>query len=124
MTKTPQPVSREAQGEVLLELRLRVHRLYRLVGVIALLATVGALAGTVAVVSVTRAQRHANEQFCALRIHQRVDLERQWNGTVAYLRSPAGQEPTALNAYIRRFSVPQLRSRMKHEIVPSVCAGD
>lgn len=116
-----QPISREAQGAAIVDLERRMKRLYRLLGLVALFAAFGATAGLVAVVQLGRAQDHATAQFCDLRVRQRIILERQWTATQGYLRSPAGLERTALNDYIRRFSVPQLKARLRTETVPPLC---
>lgn len=116
-----QPVSREAQGATLIDLERRCRRLFRYLALVAVLAALGAAAGMIAVVQLGRAQDNATAQFCDLRVRQRMILERQWRTTQQYLRSPVGQEHTGLNDYIRRFSVPQLRARLRDETVPPIC---
>ena len=61
------------------------------------------------------------EDLCDVARNQRHTLELQWKNTVRYLASPAGDEQSGLNDFIRAISVPQLRARLKAEQVPENC---
>jgi hypothetical protein len=71
---------------------------------------------------VTRQLQRITQQQCEAARRQRDALEEQFSNTKIYLVSAAGREPTALNDFIRRSTVPQLRKRLEAEQVPRSCA--
>lgn len=73
--------------------------------------------------AVERAKRNAAtvKDLCAVARQQRRTLELNLENSLAYLESPAGQQPGGLNDFIRGISLPQLRARLEAERVPPSC---
>lgn len=54
-------------------------------------------------------------QFCRLFVNIRHDKVQRYRNTILYLHTPAGEEDTAINLYIRQVSLPQTREELKAE---------
>ena len=65
--------------------------------------------------------KQALREECSLQIRARAQLVQQADNLRLYLASPAGEEKTALNEFIRKLSVPQIKARLKSETVPPSC---
>lgn len=65
-------------------------------------------------------------QFCRLFVNIRHDKVQRFHNTLVYLETPAGEEPTALNLYIRAVSLPQTREELHKESqsLPPGCFKD
>lgn len=134
MTERPQ---RRRRADRLLPLALAL-------GIVVLLAT--AVSSTIAVVgagkaqdAATAAEKAANAaqkairrternaatlgDLCKIARRQRRTLVDQLNNSRQYLRSPAGQERSGLNDFVRAISLPQLKARIENETVPTSCRG-
>lgn len=93
----------------------------RWAGTIAFFALVIVGAGGYAKVE---SEGHVREtQFCELVLNQHKDRVTRLKNTVTFLSSPAGHQPTALNVYIRRISLPQSKDEVakEREGIPDVC---
>jgi hypothetical protein len=69
-------------------------------------------------------EAHEREvQFCQLVLGNFEDRKRRLGRTKEFLHSRAGREPTALNIYIRKISLPQSKAevRREREGIPTVC---
>lgn len=62
-------------------------------------------------------------QFCHLINSTHADRVARYRQTVKYLHSPAGKEPTLLNQYIRKVSLPQTIDEIAQEAkaIPPIC---
>lgn len=66
------------------------------------------------------------EQVCDLVLNVHRDRVTRLTTTLDYLQTPGGREPTTLNDYIRRVSLPQLRAEVAKErksLPPTCIAG-
>lgn len=63
------------------------------------------------------------EQFCSLVLSSHNDRVTRLEITKDFLETPAGEEPTALNIYIKKVSVPQTEEEITKEArkIPGVC---
>lgn len=63
------------------------------------------------------------QQFCQVLLGGHSDKVERLRHTVSFLSSPAGHQPTALNIYIRRISLPQTRAEVSKEqlSIPDTC---
>lgn len=63
------------------------------------------------------------EQFCQLVLNTFEDRVTRLRNTEEFLRTPAGQEGTALNIYIREISLPQtiIEVEKEREGIPDIC---
>lgn len=70
--------------------------------------------------------RTRQRQFCRLFVNIRHDKVQRFHNTLVYLETPAGEEATAINAYIRQVSLPQTRIelRKESESLPPGCFKD
>jgi hypothetical protein len=69
-------------------------------------------------------EAHEREvQFCELVLGNFEDRERRLGRTKEFLHSRAGRQPTALNIYIRKISLPQTKIEVlrEREGIPDVC---
>lgn len=79
------------------------------------------LAGGVAYVKIRVVDATQNEtqtrqeQFCQLFVSIRRDRVQRLENTLDYLITTAGQEPTAINQYIKQVSLPQTIQEVKRE---------
>lgn len=72
-----------------------------------------------------RVERNAASvnDFCDLVLNVHTDRVQRYRGTIEYLKTRAGREPTTLNDYIRVVSLPQLRVEVvkERQNLPSAC---
>lgn len=63
------------------------------------------------------------KQFCKLILAAHHDKVKRMHDTEVFLASPAGHEPTSLNLFIRKISLPQLKAEIAKETktLPKVC---
>jgi hypothetical protein len=54
-------------------------------------------------------------QFCRLFVNIRHDKVHRYENTLVYLDTPAGEEASAINEYIRQVSLPQTRIELRKE---------
>lgn len=60
-------------------------------------------------------------QICDQNRDDITDLRKRYRQTVEYLDSPAGQEKTGLNDYIRHISFPRLKQDVRSAELPPAC---
>lgn len=70
--------------------------------------------------SLDRGKRALQEE-CALQFRARAQLVQQARNLHQYLDSDAGRQPTPFNKFVREISGPQMKARLRSEVVPPTC---